>query len=176
MKCKVVSLILFFLLLISCGFQISGAAEKPVVLDPVLSARFENMLNHNRLYGADFFDTNKVVDQAVLALLDRAENGFIKADIVDNFVYHMYGLTTDGYTADPNLTEKPGYYAIIPRGYSELQHTLTAIEEQDGLIVVRSLITVTPHDGDSYTADCETLFKADPASAFGYNILSSVIE
>ena len=73
---------LAFVLLISfSSLSVKPAAtatEKPsaptVSQEKILSARFLNMLNHNFVYGEAFDYTDDLINDSVIALLDRRDN------------------------------------------------------------------------------------------------------
>lgn len=175
MRNKIFSLILVFVLILSCNFPVATAVTEEEIPQNTEYARFENMLNHNRLYGSDFSDVNKVVDNSILCLLDKAEDQFIKKDLVEAFVYNMYDLDIKGYKANENAPQMDGYIFIIPRGYEEFSHKIISVTKNGTLNCVISEITVKTHDGQSTTSTCETVLLENETSAFGYNIISSNI-
>ncbi|MBR6572788.1 MAG: hypothetical protein IKK77_03640 [Clostridia bacterium] len=176
MKNKIFSLVLIFILIISCNYPVATAVTHEETPQNTEYARFENMLNHNKLYGSDFNDINKVVDNSILCLRDRAEDEFIKKDLVEAFVYNMYDLDIKGYEPNPNAPTKDGYIFIMPRGYEEFSHKVISVTKNGTLNCVISEITVKTHDGEVETTTCETVLLENEKSAFGYNIISSNIQ
>ena len=176
MKNKIFSLVLIFVLILSCNFPVATAVTEVEKPENTEFARFENMLNHNLLYDNDFNNINTVVDNSILCLLDKAEDEFIKKDLVEAFVYNMYDLDVKDYKPNPNAPEKDGYIFIMPRGYDEISHEIKTVTENGTLICIISEITVKSHDGQTKTATCETVLLENKNSAFGYNIISSNIQ
>lgn len=183
MKFRLISIVLVLFIVLTCGFTAFGeqhnsvdntASDSVVNIDPVLSARLLNMLQHNRVYNSDFNDTNTIIDNSVVALFEKAdEDGFVSCDVVNGFVYSMYGITTAGYTADNSFAEKEGHIFIIPRGYDQYNHEITNVEIDGDYIYVTSLLTIDAHDGLETELTCSTVFKTNEISGFGYNIISS---
>ena len=176
MKNKILSLVLIFVLILSCNFPVATAVTQGEEPKNTEFARFENMLNHNRLYDNDFNDINTVVDNSILSLLEKREEDFIKSDLVEAFVYNMYDLDIKDYKANPQAPEKQGYIFIMPRGYDEISHEIQTVTENGTLICIISEITVKSHDRQTKTATCETVLLENENSAFGYNIISSNIQ
>ena len=176
MKNKILSLVLIFVLILSCNFPVATAVTEVEKPENTEFTRFENMLNHNRLYDNDFNDINTVVDNSILSLLEKREEDFIKSDLVEAFVYNMYDLDVKDYKANPQAPEKQGYIFIMPRGYDEISHEIQTVTENGTLICIISEITIKSHDGETKTATCETVLLENENSAFGYNIISSNIQ
>ena len=175
MKNKIFSLVLIFVLILSCNFPVATAVTEASEPENTEFARFENMLNHNRLYDSDFNDINTVVDNSVICLLEKREDEFIKKDLVEAFIYNMYDLDIKDYEANPEAPNKDGYIFIMPRGYDEISHEIKTVTENGTLICIISEITINAHDGENKTASCETVLLENENSAFGYNIISSNI-
>lgn len=160
----------------------SGAAavEKQSSADAdfgVRKARFETMLNHNYVYDDDFSSDRVMIENAILALLDHAENDEIDQELVLNFIRNMYGREVDPNTAVYDfLPASEGKFAILARGYSKISHTVVSVEEVAGGWEVASEMRIEPHDGQAYTVSANTLFVANEGSSFGYNIVSSDLE
>ncbi len=72
--------------------KINTSASTP---NKVLATRFENMLNHNYLYGSDFESDRFMIEDSILALLDQSENGQISQDLVLGFtgLYHGQSIS-----------------------------------------------------------------------------------
>ena len=173
MKYKIFSLLLVFVLIFSCNFPVATAVTEASEPENTEFARFENMLNHNRLYDNDFNDINTVVDNSILSLLEKREEDFMKRDLVEAFVYNMYDLDIKEYKPNTNAPEKDGYIFIMPRGYDEISHEIKTVTENGTLICIISEITIKSHDGEMKTETCETVLLENKNSAFGYNIISS---
>ncbi|MBE6740318.1 MAG: hypothetical protein E7565_08385 [Ruminococcaceae bacterium] len=142
----------------------------------VLAARFLNMLNHNLVYGEDFCSVEKIVNLSVIANLAHADENreFVKSDIVYSYVYDMYGIEIVDTVPNPDLPEKAGHLYIVPQGISVYKHTNAQFSlNEDGSYTVTTLVSVENHDGESETFKASTLFVKNPASAFGFNIVSS---
>lgn len=144
------------------------------VVDGVLTARFENMLNHNFVYDDDFTSDKTIIENSILALLDKSENGEIDQGLVLGFIAGMYGRQVDPATAVYDfLPASEGKFAILPRGYSEYKHTIRSITAIEGGYTVFSDMLVLTHDGEEYTLKATTVFVPNEGSSFGYNIVSS---
>ncbi|MBO7217124.1 MAG: hypothetical protein J6V50_00320, partial [Clostridia bacterium] len=129
MKFKVIALVLIMIIILACGFTVLGEENTPAdnnasasVLnaDPVLCARLLNMLEHNRVYNTDFNDKNIMIENSVIALFEKADaDGYVARDVVNGFVFSMYGFTADDYNEPENFPKKDGFLFIVPRGYDE---------------------------------------------------------
>lgn len=175
MKNKIFSIVLVLVLIFSCNFPVATAVTEVEAPENTEYARFENMLNHNKLYGNDFNDINKVVDNSILCLLDKAEDEFIKKDLVESFVYNMYDLDIAEYKANPEAPEKSGCIFIMPKGYDEISHEIISVTQNGTLYCVVSEMTIKTHEGEELKETCETVLLENEKSAFGYNIISSNI-
>ena len=142
----------------------------------VMKARFENMLNRNYLYDDDFSSDQTVIENSILALLDKSVDGEIDKNLVLGFITGMYGLQVDPAAAEYDFAPaSEGKFLILPRGYSEYSHTITSITEEVGGYTVNSDMLIMAHDGEEYTVKVTTVFVPNEGSSFGYNIISSNI-
>lgn len=142
----------------------------------VMKARFENMLNRNYLYDDDFSSDQTIIENSILALLDKSVDGEIDKSLVLGFIAGMYGLQVDPAAAEYDFAPaSEGKFLILPRGYSEYSHTITSITEEVGGYTVSSDMLVMAHDGEEYTVKVTTVFVPNEGSSFGYNIISSNI-
>ena len=142
----------------------------------VMKARFENMLNRNYLYDDDFSSDQTIIENSILALLDKSVDGEIDKSLVLGFIAGMYGLQVDPAAAEYDFAPaSEGKFLILPRGYSEYSHTITSITEEVGGYTVSSDMLVLAHDGEEYTVKVTTVFVPNEGSSFGYNIISSNI-
>ncbi len=146
------------------------------VKNGVLMARFENMLNHNYLYDDDFLSDKTMIENSILAILDKSVDGEISEGLVKGFIADLYGrqVDTDTVVYDFHPASK-GMIAIIPRGYCEYKHEIVSITEGEGGYDVVSEMTVLPHDGDVYVVTVNTVIVPNEGSSFGYNIIESNI-
>lgn len=157
------------------------SAEKTAAVsaeDPVLAARFLNMLNHNASYDADFDSVDTLVNNAVGTLChlrDSADEDFIDVNIVADYMMNLYGIElTDVSALNAGFPQKEGYLFILPRGLTSYTHRfVSACENEDGSFSVETEVTITPHDGESETVTAVSLFVRNPASAFGFNLVYS---
>lgn len=157
------------------GSQVSAATADEIQTN-VNEARFLNMLNHNFVYNNDFEDTDTIVNNASLALLDLRDSDkedYIADTFVKGFVKDMYGIEIadmSGINADyPQLD---GFLYIIPRGYTSYNHTIVSIEEnEDGSYTVVSDVMVNDHDAAGKSQKAVSLFVKNSESAFGYNMI-----
>ncbi len=184
MKFRVLGAVLALVLVLACGFTVSGESSAPTDNSAlsaeeeyavILTARIENMLSHNFVYNDDFDSTTAMVDNAMLALIDKAdEDGFIDSALVEGFVYNMYGITLDQYAVCADFPIKERYLYTIPRGFDKYSHEITATCEEDNYLHIDSVLTVTSHDGSSGVYNCRTMLEKSEASSFGYVIVSSL--
>lgn len=143
----------------------------------IMKARFENMLNNNYLYGDDFESHKVIIENSILALLDKSEDGEIDKALVLGFIADMYGLQVDPSAVEYDFAPaSEGEFVVIPRGYSEYKHTVTSVLEEKGGYTVKSDVVVLTHDGEEYNTVSTTVIVPNEGSSFGYNIISSVIE
>lgn len=146
----------------------------------VIETRFLNMLNHNYVYNDSFYDLEDTVNDSVIALLDMRDSeddSFIAQDILNGYLYDMFGITVDDFSnINPDFPQKDGFVYIVPRGYAKYEHKAVSLtENEDGTYTLVTAVTVKTHDGVSTTETAETMFVKNPASTFGYNIVISNI-
>lgn len=187
MKFKVIGVVLALFVLLACGFTVSGEQKSEAIAtslptmsqkttDPVLAARLQNMLDHNRVYNDDYDSSVTMVDNSVMALIDKVdEDGFIDSNIVLGFVYNMYGIDLSEYTQNPAFPQKDGCIFVVPRGLDTYEQRVTNIELDGEYIYTDSIVTVSTHEGFIYEYNCHSLFKVNAQSGFGYNLISSTI-
>jgi len=157
--------------------QVLTVANNNTIEDKVLEARFLNMLNHNFVYNEAFYDDCKLVENSVLALLDVAEGSYVAEDYLGDYLFNMYGRCYSGFEFLGEVyTEKEGYVYIAPRGYSEYNHKIVSItDNNDGSFTVITDVEISNMDGSLELLECETVFLEAEDSAFGYNIMYSEI-
>jgi len=136
------------------------------------------MLNHNYVYDDAIYSYEDMVNDSVIALLDMREDensSYISQDIVNDYLYDMYGVTIDDFSEiNKDFPNKEGYVFILPRGFSEYHHEAVNISEnEDGTFTFVTRVTINNHDSESQELTCETLFVKNEASVFGYNIVYS---
>ena len=144
--------------------------------DGVLEARFLNMLNHNFVYNDAFYNDSALANDSMLALIDAAPGGFVDSAVLSDYIFNMYGKIYNdfGFLGD---TDKDGYVYIIPRGYNIYTHEIASVtDNKDGSYTVLTEVEISYEDGSIETASCETVFLENTESAFGYNIMYSIIE
>lgn len=140
----------------------------------VIKARFENMLNNNYVYGTDFESHKVIIENSILALLDKGVDGEIDQSLVLGFIADMYGLQVNPDAAKYDFAPaSEGKFVILPRGYTEYKHTITDIFEEDGGFTVISNVLVLTHDGQQYFTTSTSEFVPNVGSSFGYNIIRS---
>ena len=146
------------------------------VVENVMKARFENMLNNNFLYGSDFESHIVIIENSILALLDKGIDGEIDKSLVLGFIADMYGLQVDPAAAEYDFAPaSEGMFVILPRGYTEYEHKVTEVSEDEGGYTVTSEVVVLTHDGEEYKTTATTIIVPNEGSSFGYNIISSEI-
>lgn len=142
----------------------------------VMKARFENMLNNNYVYDTDFESHKLIIENSILALLDKGVDGEISQSLVLGFIADMYGLQVNPDAAKYDFAPaSEGKFLILPRGYTEYNHTVTDVFEDEGGFTVMSDVLIMTHDGEEYTTTAKTVFVPNMGSSFGYNIISSNI-
>ena len=146
------------------------------VVENVMKARFENMLNNNFLYGSDFESHKVIIENSILALLDKGIDGEIDKSLVLGFIADMYGLQVDPAAAEYDFAPaSEGMFVILPRGYTEYEHKVTEVSEDEGGYTVTTEVVVLTHDGEEYKTTATTIIVPNEGSSFGYNIISSEI-
>lgn len=148
--------------------------------DIVLHSRFLNMLNHNYVYDDNFYFDDVLVNNSIIALLDlrdKENEDYIKSAYVSDYIFNMYGKIYNDYSfLNPDFPQLEGYVYILPRGYTEYEHSIVSVEKNlDGSFTVVTDVTYENHDGFSVTEKATTLFIENTESAFGFNILYSEI-
>lgn len=159
---------------------VSVSGNKVIEAEEVLGNRFLNMLNHSYVYGEDIGSVEAIVNNSVIALLELrdAENeDYIAEGFVSEYIYNMYGVEDlDLAEVTPEAFHREGYVYILPRGYSEYEHSLIKISDnEDGSKTVTTAVSVCSHDGVKDEGICTTLMVPNQKSAFGYNIIFSDI-
>ncbi len=158
----------------------NATEKKPAVTvseERVLGARFLNMLNHNFVYNNEFESVYEMTACSEVALLDKAEDGYIKQSLIAGYLYNMYGVeNTDFAAVTKDFPQRENYVYVIPRGFSVYKHSAPVItENEDGSYTVVTDVEISSHDSDVETAKATTLFVKNENSAFGFNIISSDI-
>ncbi len=185
MKFRLTVLILAAVVFLSCGFapaEIPKAENNSSDIsatvpneEALLFSRVENMLSHNFVYNDDFDFTSIMVDNAMLALIENCdEDGYIDRRLAEGFVYNMYGFDLSEYVPSPLFPEKEDAVFVIPRGIDTYSHEILSITVDGEYIIADSLLKIDSHEGISYDYNCRTLLLENGASAFGYNIVSSI--
>lgn len=158
----------------------TATEKKPAVTvseEKVLGARFLNMLNHNFVYNNEFESVYEMTACSEVALLDKAEDGYIKQSLIAAYLYNMYGVENADFAAvTKDFPQRENYVYVIPRGFSVYKHSAPVItENEDGSYTVVTDVEISAHDSDTETAKATTLFVKNENSAFGFNIISSDI-
>lgn len=158
----------------------NATEKKPAVTvseEKVLGARFLNMLNHNFVYNDAFESVYEMTACSEVALLDKAEDGYIKQSLIAGYLYNMYGVENADFAAvTKDFPQRENYVYVIPRGFSVYKHSAPVItENEDGSYTVVTDVEISSHDSDAETAKATTLFVKNENSAFGFNIISSDI-
>ena len=158
----------------------NATEKKPAVNvseEKALGARFLNMLNHNFVYNDAFESVYEMTACSEVALLDKAEDGYIKQSLIAGYLYNMYGVENADFAAvTKDFPQRENYVYVIPRGFSVYKHSAPVItENEDGSYTVVTDVDISSHDSDAETAKATTLFVKNENSAFGFNIISSDI-
>ncbi len=143
-----------------------------------LEARFLNMLNHNFVYNDAFYNDSVLVNDSMLALLSSSQNGFIDEIVLADYIFNMYGKIYNDFSfLGDNLPVKDGFVYILPRGYNTYSHNIVNVtDNKDGSYTVLTNVEISYADGTSEVLSAETVFLENQESAFGYNIMYSIIE
>lgn len=158
----------------------NATEKKPAVTvseEKALGARFLNMLNHNFVYNDAFESVYEMTACSEVALLDKADDGYIKQSLIAGYLYNMYGVENADFAAvTKDFPQRENYVYVIPRGFSVYKHSAPVItENEDGSYTVVTDVEISSHDSDAETAKATTLFAKNENSAFGFNIISSDI-
>ncbi len=158
----------------------NATEKKPAVTvseEKALGARFLNMLNHNFVYNDAFESVYEMTACSEVALLDKAEDGYIKQSLIAGYLYNMYGVENADFAAvTKDFPQRENYVYVIPRGFSVYKHSAPVItENEDGSYTVVTDVEISSHDSDAENAKATTLFVKNENSAFGFNIISSDI-
>lgn len=158
----------------------NATEKKPAVTvseEKALGARFLNMLNHNFVYNDAFESVYEMTACSEVALLDKAEDGYIKQSLIAGYLYNMYGVENADFAAvTKDFPQRENYVYVIPRGFSVYKHSAPVItENEDGSYIVVTDVEISSHDSDAENAKATTLFVKNENSAFGFNIISSDI-
>lgn len=158
----------------------NATEKKPAVTvseEKALGARFLNMLNHNFVYNDAFESVYEMTACSEVALLDKAEDGYIKQSLIAGYLYNMYGVENADFAAvTKDFPQRENYVYVIPRGFSVYKHSAPVItENEDGSYTVVTDVEISSHDSDAETAKATTLFVKNENSAFSFNIISSDI-
>lgn len=145
--------------------------------EKVLSARFLNMLNHNFVYNDAFDSVYEMTACSEVAVLDKAENGYISESVISGYLYNMYGVeNVDFAVVTKGFPQRENYVYVIPRGFSFYKHSAPVVtQNEDGSYTVITEVEISSHDSETETAKAATLFVKNENSAFGFNIISSDI-
>ena len=158
----------------------NATEKKPAVTvseEKALGACFLNMLNHNFVYNDAFESVYEMTACSEVALLDKADDGYIKQSLIAGYLYNMYGVENADFAAvTKDFPQRENYVYVIPRGFSVYKHSAPVItENEDGSYTVVTDVEISSHDSDAETAKATTLFVKNENSAFGFNIISSDI-
>ena len=181
---KIIAVMLTFVIMSLPVFSNLSAAEvesEPAIdKNKVLESRFLNMLNHNYVYGDDFEDLEKIVNNSIIALLEQRDSqneDYISNTVVNIYLFNMYGFEiTDFSQINKDFDYKEGFVYIIPRGFAKYEHKAIEINpNEDGTYTFTTFVTIRTHDGLSETLTAKTVFAKNESSFFGFNIASSHI-
>ncbi len=138
-----------------------------------LDSRIENMLQSNRVYNDTFNKPKELTEEVAISLKDRACDGYIATQAVEDLVFAMYSINVDAsQICYPNIPSVEGCMPFAARGYTNYSHEVTGVlDDGDGTVTVYSNVTVDCHDGNPEIYPCETLFVLCEDSPFGYNIV-----
>ena len=167
-----ISALIIVLIILSCFTCLSVSGEEKtahVEYDAAKISRFENMLDHNYLYGNDFDDMHTVINNSCLALLSAREGNYISTDVLFPFIDNMYGIPVYcDESLNSDFPRKEGAVFIVPRGFVQYEHSVTQIVDEGATVTVNSVAK----DVDSgEEIPCVSVFIKSDESAFGYNLI-----
>ena len=167
-----VSALIIVLIILSSFTCLSVSGEEKtahVEYDAAKISRFENMLDHNYLYGNDFDDMHTVINNSCLALLSAREGNYISTDVLFPFIDNMYGIPVYcDESLNSDFPRKEGAVFIVPRGFVQYEHSVTEILDEGATVTVNSVA----RDIDSgEEIPCVSVFIKSDESAFGYNLI-----
>lgn len=158
------------------GLPTRTVAPAPIADENLVKAgRFENMLNLNNVYGAEFESVSEIIKGCEISLLDKSDNGKIANNELIVFAKDMYGIDADIFADEGKEPLKKGAYTeILPRGYSIYTHKIeNVIENADGTFTAFSVVTAENHDEFITAYECISTFAKSENSRFGYILLAS---
>lgn len=167
-----ISALIIVLIILSSFTCLSVSGEEKtahVEYDAAKISRFENMLDHNYLYGNDFDDMHTVINNSCLALLSAREGNYISTDVLFPFIDNMYGIPVYcDESLNSDFPRKEGAVFIVPRGFVQYEHSVTQIVDEGATVTVNSVA----RDVDSgEEIPCVSVFIKSDESAFGYNLI-----
>lgn len=160
-----------------------NAEVQPLSLeaDNAMKARLSQLINLNRAYDDALTSPAALVDEASLVLIDQAEEldgkPVIETGKVLAFVNDLYGVQLDLTSLPQFYTDaSAGYLNIAEREYAQMTSEIESVEFlADGSIKVSALMSISSEYSEDITAKTQTIFRQNPASPFGYNIIDAVI-
>lgn len=183
---KKFSLTCLFLTLCLClnGFIfVSSAPASAAVLSKpseigVATARFENMLNMNFVYGDDFCNNESLVNAAAISVLGEVDDdGFIPSDSVTAFIKDFYDIDmVITKNINSSLPQRDGFVYVVPRGYTTYEHDVVSVIRDGDYYSVVSSVKINLHTGESYIATANSVFMINHDSSFGYSLISSELD
>lgn len=167
-----ISALIIVLIILSSFTCLSVSGEEKtahVEYDAAKISRFENMLDHNYLYGNDFDDMHTVINNSCLALLSARKGNYISTDVLFPFIDNMYGIPVYcDESLNSDFPRKEGAVYIVPRGFVQYEHSVTQIVDEGATVTVNSVAK----DVDSgEEIPCVSVFIKSDESAFGYNLI-----
>lgn len=156
--------------------------HSPVLSENEILDRLVGYLNINRCFNEDFFDEDALIEAAQISLLDFAtfdnEATYINAILVEEFIHEFYGIKVSTESFDNSGFDIPeGYILVAPRGYSTISHKAISIEfnAENNEYTVISCLTSYSHEYETETNLCESVFKVNSESDYGFNLTSCEI-
>ncbi len=136
---------------------------------------FTQMLNKNYVYGDDFTDDEKLIENSMISLLPKSDNGRINKNEVKNFILDFYGITMNENAYNRNYV-KNNYYYYIPKGYDTQSHQIVSVVKEDDYYYVTSVLTLGTHENESEHLNVKSVFLKNSKASFGYNLINCEIE
>ncbi|MEG1886935.1 MAG: hypothetical protein RR177_02310 [Oscillospiraceae bacterium] len=156
--------------------QIPEIIEQAAPEAPI-SARIENILNHNYCFGKDMESYQQLVLSAQLALFDYAiydeelEMNIIHKDIINKFVGEFFGVTVpQEFVYEDMLPAREGFYTVPAMGRWAYSHKVVSFSVEGDIYNVISAMSMMSHDGAQYDALVSSKLQKNNESVFGFTL------
>lgn len=180
-KKLLVTVLCLSVVLTAAFFAVSGAESETslptneVSQEKVASARFQNMLNNNTVFGEDFNSVDKIISSSFPALSSKIADGEISSEAVASFVKNMYGVDIFAVADEGKEVISPmTNIKVTACGYTKYSHEIKSVKEnEDGTYTVFSEVSEEFHDSSIRFCECISTFAKNENSSFGFVLISS---